>query len=80
KTMYHTKILKAVHKVGINKKNQCRVSFRKLLNTKEFNEFHLFPIKNGDKFLGICYGYRKPIRNILVNYELDGVKKAYTFS
>ncbi|WP_210360926.1 DUF226 domain-containing protein [Borreliella garinii] len=80
KTMYHTKILKAVHKVGINKKNQCRVSFRKLLNTKEFNEFHLFPIKNGDKFLGICYGYRKPIRNILVKYELDGVKKAYTFS
>ncbi|WP_210372341.1 DUF226 domain-containing protein, partial [Borreliella garinii] len=30
--------------------------------------------------LGICYGYRKPIRNILVKYELDGVKKAYTFS
>ncbi|WP_418457449.1 DUF226 domain-containing protein [Borreliella andersonii] len=79
KTMYHTKILKTIYRV-INKKDRCIVIFRKLFNELETQVLYLYSIKNGDKFLGIFYGYRKPIKNVLVKYELNGVKKSYTFS
>ncbi|MCD2401635.1 DUF226 domain-containing protein [Borreliella bissettiae] len=79
KTMYHTKILKTLYKV-INKKNQCIVLFRKLYNELEIKAIKLYSIKEGDKFLGIYYGYRKPINNVLVKYEINGVEKVYTFS
>ncbi|MBB6032151.1 hypothetical protein HNR35_001154 [Borreliella spielmanii] len=80
RNIYHTKILKDIYKVVNDKKHRCMVFFKKLLNESEIQKLYLYPIQEGDKFLGIFYGYRKPIRNILVHYELDGVKKAYTFS
>ncbi|QFI15030.1 DUF226 domain-containing protein (plasmid) [Borrelia sp. CA_690] len=81
KTMYHTKIMKDLHKLGIDtKKNQCRISFQELYYQTAFQELRLYPVKEGDKFLGIFYGYRKPIKNFLVKYEVNGIKKAYTFS
>lgn len=81
KNIYHTKIMKNLHKVGIDsKKNRFRISFEELYHKSEFQELHLYPIKKGDDFLGIFYGYRKPIKNILVRYEVNGIKKAHTFS
>ncbi len=46
----------------------------------EIQEIRLYPIRKKDKFLGIFYGYRKPIKNVFVRYTVDGVKKVYSFS
>lgn len=43
-------------------------------------EVRLYSIKEGDKFLGIYYGYRKPIKNIFVKYEINGTIKSYGLS
>ncbi|WP_151060891.1 DUF226 domain-containing protein [Borreliella turdi] len=81
RTIYHTKIMKDLHKLGIDaKKNQCRISFKELLYQEEFQELRLYPLREGDGFLGIFYGARKPIKNISVRYEIGGIKKSYTFS
>ncbi|WP_418457514.1 DUF226 domain-containing protein [Borreliella andersonii] len=81
KTMYHTKIMMDIYKFGIyDKKNEFRVSLRNLFNRSKVEEIHLYPIKEGDKFIGIFYGYRKPIKNIFVNYEINGIEKSYKFS
>lgn len=80
RNIYHTKILKEIHKVVSDKKHGCMVFFKKLFNESEIQKLCLYPMQKGDKFLGIFYGYKKPIRNVLVHYELNGVKKAYTFS
>ncbi|WP_210381133.1 DUF226 domain-containing protein [Borreliella valaisiana] len=80
RNIYHTKILKEIHKVVSDKKQRCIVLFKDLFNESKIQNLYLYPIQEGDKFLGIFYGYKKPIKNILVQYKLDGVKKAYTFS
>lgn len=82
KTVYHTKIMMDIHKLGIVnvKKNQFRVSFRELYNQMEIQEIRLYPIRKKDKFLGIFYGHRKPVKNVFVRYTMDGVKKVYSFS
>ncbi len=61
KTVYHTKIMMDIHKLGIVnvKKNQFRVSFRELYNQMEIQEIRLYPIRKKDKFLGIFYGHKK---------------------
>ncbi len=71
-----------IHKLGIVnvKKNQFRVSFRELYNQMEIQEIRLYPIRKKDKFLGIFYGHRKPVKNVFVRYTMDGVKKVYSFS
>ncbi len=64
KAMYHTKIMMDVDKFGVyEKKNEFRVSLRALFNGERIvEETHLYPIKEGDKFIGIFYGFRKPIK------------------
>ncbi|WP_419250503.1 DUF226 domain-containing protein, partial [Borreliella afzelii] len=61
KAMYHTKIMMDVYKFGVyEKKNEFRVSLRALFNGERIvEETHLYPIKEGDKFIGIFYGFRK---------------------
>ncbi|AEL19346.1 conserved hypothetical protein (plasmid) [Borreliella bissettiae DN127] len=45
------------------KKHEFRLSLRTLFNRERIvEETHLYPIKEGDKFIGIFYGYRKPIK------------------
>lgn len=81
KTMYHTKIMMDIYKLGIDKKrNECRISLRTLFNQMKVEEVRLYSIKEGDKFLGIYYGYRKPIKNIFVKYEINGITKSYGLS
>ncbi|UPA18764.1 DUF226 domain-containing protein [Borrelia puertoricensis] len=71
-----------LYKFGIYKsiKSMFFISFRGLFNQNKIEYFHLFPIKEGDKFLGIFYRYRKPIKNIVMKYEENGVIKTSTFS
>lgn len=80
--IYHTKIMNDFYAFGIDEKRNDKffISFRGLFNQEKIEWFSLFPIKEGDKFLGIFYGYRKPIQNIITRYEHDGVSKTYTFS
>ncbi|QFI15026.1 DUF226 domain-containing protein (plasmid) [Borrelia sp. CA_690] len=81
KTMYHTKIMMDIYKFGLNKKkNKCRISLRKLFNQSKVEEFNLFSLRVDDKFLGIYYGYKKPIKKIFVKYEVGGIEKSYLLS
>ncbi|ACN52805.1 conserved hypothetical protein (plasmid) [Borreliella valaisiana VS116] len=80
RTIYHTKIMMDIYKFGFDsKKNIFRLSLRKLFNQLRVEEFRLHK-KEGDKFIGIFYGYRKPIKNVFVKYEINGTKKSYAFS
>ncbi|QFP42573.1 DUF226 domain-containing protein (plasmid) [Borrelia miyamotoi] len=81
RTLYHTKIMTDFYAFGINKKkNRLFILVRKLFNREKMNEFHLFPLRNDDKFLGIYYSHRKPIKNVLRRYEENGIIKTATFS
>ncbi|UPA13905.1 DUF226 domain-containing protein [Borrelia turicatae] len=80
--IYHTKIMTDFHlfKVNENQKHKFFISFRGLFNQNKIEYFHLFSIKDGDKFLGIYYGYRKPIKNVIKKYEENGITKSVAFS
>ncbi|UPA11422.1 DUF226 domain-containing protein (plasmid) [Borrelia parkeri] len=81
KTLYHTKIMTDFYAFGVNRKqSKFFILLRKLFNRKEAEFFNLFPVRDDDKFLGIYYGYRKPIKNVVTRYEENGVMKASTFS
>ncbi|MCD2421078.1 DUF226 domain-containing protein, partial [Borreliella burgdorferi] len=74
KAMYHTKIMMDIYKFGVyEKKHEFRLSLRALFNGERIvEETHLYPIKEGDKFIGIFYGYRKPIKKPLIKYQING--------
>ncbi|WP_367613229.1 DUF226 domain-containing protein (plasmid) [Borrelia hermsii] len=80
--IYHTKIMMDFYAFGVDKKkkNKFFITFRELFNQEKIKSFNLFSLKEDDKFLGIFYGYRKPIQNVVKKYEENGVIKSYTFS
>ncbi|AHH07905.1 Putative cytosolic protein (plasmid) [Borrelia crocidurae DOU] len=80
--LYHTKIMMDLYTFGINKRQTHKffIAFRKLFNREKIEWFSLFSVKDDDKFLGIFYGSRKPIKNVVRKYEENGVKKASSFS
>ncbi|AEL70525.1 PFam50 partition protein (plasmid) [Borreliella afzelii PKo] len=82
KSIYHTKILLDFHAFGTKKNQNYRffISFRKLFDRTKTESFSLFSLKNEDKFLGISYGCRKPIKNVLRKYEENNKLKTATFS
>ncbi|WLN25756.1 DUF226 domain-containing protein (plasmid) [Borreliella valaisiana] len=82
KSIYHTKIFLDFHAFGTKKNQNYRffISFRKLLDRKKTEAFSLFSLKDEDKFLGINYGCRKPIKNVLRKYEENNKLKTATFS
>ncbi len=82
KAMYHTKIMMDIYKFGVyEKKHEFRLSLRALFNGEKIvEETHLYPIKEGDKFIGIFYGYRKPIKKPLIKYQINGTRKAYALA
>ncbi|WP_417903154.1 DUF226 domain-containing protein [Borreliella burgdorferi] len=81
KTNYHTKIMMDVYKFGVHdKKNVFRLSLRNLFNQSKVEEIFLYPVKDKDKFIGIFYGYKKPIKAPIIRYEKNGFKKLYSFA
>ncbi|QFP42597.1 DUF226 domain-containing protein (plasmid) [Borrelia miyamotoi] len=82
RTLYHTKIMMDFYTFGISKNQQHKffISFRKLFNREKVEFFSLFALRKDDKFLGIYYGCRKPIKNVVRRYEENGIMKASTFS
>lgn len=82
RTIYHTKMLMDLYKFEINRyrKNKFLIIFRELFNQEKLEGFNLFSTRENDKFLGIFYGYRKPIKNIITKYKDNGTIKSYTFS
>ncbi|MCD2383383.1 DUF226 domain-containing protein [Borreliella burgdorferi] len=60
KKIYYTKIFKYLVKFRIaNKDNKLSLTFQKLNNKKNYYLFNLFPLKEGNKFIGIKYGWDK---------------------
>ncbi|WP_421114417.1 DUF226 domain-containing protein (plasmid) [Borreliella americana] len=82
RTIYHTKMLMDLYKFEINryKKNKFLILFRELFNQEKLEGLNLFSARENDKFIGIFYGYRKPIKNIITRYKVNGAVKSYTFS
>ncbi|APS99253.1 hypothetical protein Bmayo_04995 (plasmid) [Borreliella mayonii] len=82
KNIYHTKIFLDFYAFGNKKNKNYRffISFRNLLDRKKTETFSLFSLKDEDKFLGISYGCRKPIKNVLRIYEENNKLKTATFS
>lgn len=75
KTNYHTKIMMDVYKFGVHdKKNVFRLSLRNLFNQSKVEEIFLYPVKDKDKFIGIFYGYKKPIKAPIIRYEKMDLK------
>ncbi|UPA11348.1 DUF226 domain-containing protein (plasmid) [Borrelia parkeri] len=82
KTIYHTKMMNDLYTFGVHRRqnNKFFIAFRGLFNQAKITPFNLFSIKGDDKFLGIYYGYRKPVQNIITKYEENGFMRSYTFS
>ncbi|WP_024653120.1 DUF226 domain-containing protein [Borrelia persica] len=82
KKIYHTKIMMDFYAFGIDKRQKYKffIMLRDLFNQEQIEWFSLFSLKDDDKFLGIYYGCRKPIKNIVRRYEENGFLKASTFS
>ncbi|AHH11274.1 DUF226 domain-containing protein (plasmid) [Borrelia coriaceae] len=82
RTIYHTKIMNDLYIFGIHRrqKNKFFISFRELFNQDKIKALNLFSIRYNDKFLGIFYGYRKPVQNVVKKYEENGILKMSTFS
>ncbi|AHH07138.1 Putative cytosolic protein (plasmid) [Borrelia crocidurae DOU] len=80
--IYHTKVVMDLYLFGIDKRQKHKffIAFRGLFNQERIELFSLFALRDDDEFLGIFYGYRKPIQNLVTRYEENGVMKAYTFS
>ena len=80
--IYHTKIMNDFYAFGIDdrKKDKFFISFRGLFNQEKITPFNLFSLKENDEFLGIFYGYRKPLQNIVKKYEENGIVKTTSFS
>ncbi|WP_024653116.1 DUF226 domain-containing protein [Borrelia persica] len=80
KTIYHTKILQDFYAFGIDKNDRDKffLILRELFKEKTC-KFHLFSLKDDDKFLGIYFGNRKPVKNLVTRYEENGITKTYTF-
>ncbi|ABH02499.1 conserved hypothetical protein (plasmid) [Borreliella afzelii PKo] len=82
RTIYHTKMLMDLYKFEINKykKNKFLILFRELFNQEKLECLNLFSTRDNDEFIGISYGYRKPIKNIIIKYKINDTVKSYTFS
>ncbi len=84
KAMYHTKIMMDIYKFKIHdKKNVFRLSLRNLFNQSKVEEIFLYPVKERNKFIGIFYGYRKPIKAPIIpiiRYEINGFRKLNSFT
>ncbi|WP_024653028.1 DUF226 domain-containing protein [Borrelia persica] len=80
--IYHTKIMTNFCTFGVDRRQKHRffIAFKNLLNQKKIEFFSLFALRDDDKFLGIFYGYRKPIKNVIRRYEENGVIKSSMFS
>ncbi|QFP42504.1 DUF226 domain-containing protein (plasmid) [Borrelia miyamotoi] len=80
--IYHTKIMMDLYSFGIYtiKRYIFFISLRGLFDQDKIESFHLFSLKEDDKFLGIYYGYRKPIKNVVRRYEENGIEKSHSFS
>ncbi|AHH11782.1 DUF226 domain-containing protein (plasmid) [Borrelia coriaceae] len=81
KTFYHTRIMLDFYTFGINETQNDKfyIILRSWYRDKK-QLFHLFTLRDGDKFLGIYYGHRKPIKNIISKYQENGEVKKYSFS
>ncbi|AJA90682.1 partition protein (plasmid) [Borreliella chilensis] len=76
KIVYHTKIFSMINNFEAKpKKGKFWLCFRNVFNSKKYESFHLFSVKENDKFLGIFYGFVKLPKPFIINYSEKGIKK-----
>ncbi len=76
KIIYHTKIFSMINNFEAKpKKGKFWLCLRNIFNNKKYESFHLFSVKENDKFLGIFYGFKNLPRPFVINYSEKGTKK-----
>ncbi|MBB6031978.1 hypothetical protein HNR35_000981 [Borreliella spielmanii] len=76
KIIYHTKIFSMINNFEAKpKKGKFWLCLRNIFNHKKYESFHLFSIKENDKFLGIFYGFINLSKPFIINYAEKGTKK-----
>ncbi|AWG43391.1 partition protein (plasmid) [Candidatus Borreliella tachyglossi] len=76
KTMYHTKIFSMINNFEARpNKGKFWLCFRNVFNPNKYESLHLFHVRQGDKFLGIFYGFTKLSKPFIINYEENQIKK-----
>ncbi len=56
-----------------------RLSLKSLFNQSKVEEIFLYPVKDEDKFIGIFYGYKNPIKAPIIGYEKMDLKNYIHF-
>nr|WKT13849.1 DUF226 domain-containing protein [Borrelia sp. BU AG58] len=70
KTMYHTKIYSVIHDFEAKpNKGKFWLCFSNVFNPNQHESLHLFSVKEGDKFMGVYYGFTKLPKPLIINYE-----------
>ncbi|AIJ30208.1 MULTISPECIES: DUF226 domain-containing protein [Borreliella] len=76
KIIYHTKIFSMINNFEAKpKKGKFWLCLRNVFNSKKHESFHLFSLKENDKFLGIFYGFINLSKPFIINYSEKGTKK-----
>lgn len=76
KIIYHTKIFSMINNFEAKpKKGKFWLCLRSVFNSKKYESFHLFSIKENDRFLGIFYGFINLSKPFIINYSEKGTKK-----
>ncbi|QMU99743.1 DUF226 domain-containing protein (plasmid) [Borrelia sp. A-FGy1] len=76
KRMYHTKIYSMINNFKARpNKGKFWLCFRNVFDPSQYESLHLFHVKEGDRFMGIYYGFTKLPKPFIINYNENGEKK-----
>ncbi|WP_247032812.1 DUF226 domain-containing protein [Borrelia venezuelensis] len=76
KKMYHTKIFSMINNFEARpNKGKFWLCFRNVFDPNKYESLHLFHMRQGDKFIGIYYGFTKLPKPFIINYKENEVKK-----
>ncbi|WP_445436381.1 DUF226 domain-containing protein [Candidatus Borreliella tachyglossi] len=69
--LYYTKMFISLATFGVNNKerNKFYISLKNWVGLNQINSFNLFSLKEGNKFKGIFYGFKKSKGGFKINYE-----------
>ncbi|WP_024653051.1 DUF226 domain-containing protein [Borrelia persica] len=76
KKMYHTKIFSMLNNFEARpNKGKFWLCFKNVFDPNKYESLHLFHMRQGDKFLGIYYGFARLPKPFIVNYKENETNK-----
>ncbi|ACH93951.1 DUF226 domain-containing protein [Borrelia duttonii] len=76
KKMYHTKIFSMINNFEAKpNKGKFWLCFRNVFDPTKYESLHLFHMRQGDRFIGIYYGFARLPKPFIVHYKENEVKK-----